>query len=50
VEQKPQKQQLKLQEGIFIQSDNQKKIEFFVLKILFMEEQLLLFMQVVTKK
>ena len=38
VEQKQQKQQLKLQEDIFIQLDSQKKIEFFVLKIHFMEE------------
>ena len=38
VEQKQQKQQLKLQEDIFIQLANQKKIEFFVLKIHFMEE------------
>ena len=39
VVQKQQRQQLKLLEDIFIQLENQKKIEFYVLKIVFMEEQ-----------
>ena len=46
VELKLLRQQLRLLEDIFIPSANQKKIEFYVLRILFMAEPLLQFLQV----
>jgi len=47
---KQQKLQLNLLEDIFIQKVTQKKIEFYALTIVFTEELLQQFLQVIVKK